>query len=364
MKKLFLHIILIFISFNLFAQNPEIKRTWHWYFGCYAGIDFSSGTAVFDYSPLYTTEGTATISDINGNLLFYTNGVAVWNSIHDTMPNGDSLLGHMSSTQSALIVPMPESTTKYYIFTADYVAGYFGGFGGVSYSIIDMTLDGGLGDIIPIYKNILLLTPTTEKLAGTRHSNGIDYWVITHEWDTNNFYTYLITSSGIDSIPVISSIGAMHSGGVLNNDNARGYLKLSPDGNKLALVTKTPLVELFDFNNTTGIISNFISLPADGGEYGISFSPDNSKLYVNKNLTPVRIFQYDLKGSPADIINSKTSIAYPSSYLGAMQLAPEGKIYVARVNQDYLGIINEPNETGIVCNYVDSAGIVQMPFVS
>ena len=103
---------------------------------------------------LTTTEGVATISDNSGNLLFYTNGITVWNRNHLIMTNGSGLLGDFSSTQSAIIVQKPLSTNIYYIFTSDNDAGP----DGIRWSEVDMNLSSGLG-AITTNKNIALLSP-------------------------------------------------------------------------------------------------------------------------------------------------------------------------------------------------------------
>ena len=85
-----------------------------------AGLDFNSGSPVaLTNGQLNTTEGCTTISDKNGNLLFYTDGSVVYDKSHQVMPNGYGLLGHYSSTQSAIIVPKPNNPNLYYIFTVD-----------------------------------------------------------------------------------------------------------------------------------------------------------------------------------------------------------------------------------------------------
>lgn len=66
---------------------------------------------------LNTLEGCATIADTTGSLLFYTDGITVWNRNHVPMPNGSGLLGNPSSTQSGIIVPYPGNTDLYYVFT-------------------------------------------------------------------------------------------------------------------------------------------------------------------------------------------------------------------------------------------------------
>ena len=155
---------LIALQITCFAQ-PE--NNW-WYFRNIA-IDFNEvPPVVHSTSAMNTVEGSASISNSEGDLLFYTNGVTVWNRNNLPMPNGEGLLGNVSSTQSALIVPTPSDCNTYYVFTTpaqDLVTP-------LSYSIIDMTLDGGLGDLT--LKNVPLITGVTERLTATLHANGID----------------------------------------------------------------------------------------------------------------------------------------------------------------------------------------------
>ena len=166
-------IILILIStiFCAFAQNEGNI----WYFGENAGLDFNSGTPVaLTDGMLNTLEGCAVISDNNGDLLFYTDGMTVYNKNHTIMPNGVGLLGNNSSTQSAIIVKKPGSANVYYIFTVD---GHTGAQGGLSYSEVDMTLNGGFGDINAT-KNILLIPQTSEKVTAIEHQNSSDFWIV------------------------------------------------------------------------------------------------------------------------------------------------------------------------------------------
>jgi hypothetical protein len=129
------------------AQNGGVAN--NWFFGANAGVNFSTGTPVSITGPISTNEGVSVISDVNGNLLFSTDGITVYDRNNTPMPNGFGLLGDPSSTQSGVIVPNPASPNLFYIFTAAAEAG--GGFGltydGIAYSIVDMTLNGGFGDV-------------------------------------------------------------------------------------------------------------------------------------------------------------------------------------------------------------------------
>src|SRR5690606_7299225 len=113
MKQIALSVI--FFTFHICIAQNEANI---WYFGENAGLDFNSGSpiALLD-GQLNTLEGCSTISDSDGNLLFYSDGIKVWNKNHQIMLNGTGLHGHVSSTHSALIIPKPNNSNIYYIFT-------------------------------------------------------------------------------------------------------------------------------------------------------------------------------------------------------------------------------------------------------
>ncbi len=354
MKQLlhFYHVILIglcvvlfFVTSSAFAQ----KENNIWYFGNGAGLDFNSGSpVVLNNGAMYTTEGCASIADSSGSLLFYTDGVTVYNKVHNVMVNGSGLLGGNSSTESAIIVPLPGSSSTFYIFTTPDQ----GSFSGFNYSVVDMTLQGGFGEVTVL--NTLLHAPIGEKVCATHHNNGMDYWIVAHEFNTNGFYAYHLSSSGVNPVPVISYVGLIHTG-------YHGYLKFTPDATKIGLaVGETDGIELLDFDNSTGVVSNPITFPATFDyPYGVEFSPDNSKFYVALSGVGIiaAIYQFDLlAGSPAAIIASGILVGNTSNaFLGPLQLAPDGKIYCARYITPYVGVIDDPNASGLACNYIDTA---------
>ncbi|HIO68610.1 MAG TPA: hypothetical protein EYN41_09775 [Flavobacteriales bacterium] len=345
-----------------------------WYFGNGAGLDFNSGNPMaLNNGSLYTTEGCATMSDKAGNLLFYTNGVTVWNAQHVVMSNGKGLIGNTSATQSALIIPKPGSSTRYYIFTVGEKAAR----DGIAYSVVDMSASGptvekfknnehyvapdikvNLGEGQVIEKNTRLFTPATEKLAAVRHSNGMDYWVIAHQWNSNAFMAIPLTASGIGK-PVITKIGLFHGDASGTKvDEAIGYLKPSPDGKKIASVMcykDINNLEIMDFDNSDGTFLNNVAITTGGYAYGMSFSPDNTKLYVSFLEGPAGVIQYSI---PVNGVNSEAIIGSATplvpneeSYtFGALQIGPDGKLYVAKTGSK-LDVINNPNAKGKECKY-------------
>ena len=348
-KKVLPLICFLFIISNSFAQ----KEGNFWFFGNNAGLDFNSGAPVaLTVGALNTSEGCAAISNSAGELLFYTDGLTVFNKLHEEMPNGFGLLGGVSSTQSAIIVPKPGSSTIYYIFTTPNAGG---GDAGLNFSEVDMTLEGGLGDVTAT-KNVLLFSPVNEKLTAVKKSNNVDVWVISHNDSTNEFLAFSVTAAGVSITPVISAAGTTETETI----HGMGYLRASPDGTKLAsVVAWISVVDMLNFNTTTGTITyDFTFTPPFTFQqaYGAEFSPDGSRLYISSSAS-ANIYQYNmLSASATTFIASATLIGTSAtSQMGALQTGPDGKIYIAKWTQPTISCINNPNALGTACNYMDDA---------
>ena len=341
MKKILLLVIICCNS--VFSQ----KQTDKWYFGNGAALDFGTGTpsviasGMGGYAP---SEGCSVMSDASGNLLFYTDGVTVINKNHLQMANGSGLMGGVSSTQAALIVPQPGSNGIYYIFTTD----DYGGPNGLRYSIVDMNLAAGIGSVT--VKNSLLLNPSTEKITAVKDPFNNRYWVVGHEWGSNVFYSYALTSTGL-SVGIPSAIGTAHTGTM---QNTYGQMKFNPCGNKIALtIGYADLWEYLDFNTNTGVVSNPMTFGFIAHVYGIEFSPDASKVYVS-TYNPFRTLeQFDVSSNNQSIIaTTQTSLSTTIDTYG-MQLANDGKIYVVKSFSQFIGVVNSPNLLGALANYQD-----------
>ncbi len=348
MKRL-VFLFCIFLS----TQSLSQKRNNNWYFGEYAAVTFNTNPPSYiPGSAMTQLEGCASISDNNtGQILFYTDGVTVWNRNHQPMLNGTGLLGSYSSSQSALIIPKPGDNNIYYVFTVPAQSASVP----LSYSIIDMTLDTGLGAIT--IKNTALHLPVMEKLTGTVKSNGFDYWVIAKELNSDAILTYSVTAAGVDPNPVIS-----HSGMVTADVDDLGYARMSPNGSKLCITyNRSKLSQLFDFNTSTGTASAPIDLDANStsnyGPYGVEFSPDNARLYIMHEPGCI-IKQYDLLAGSATAIQNSVLIIVDlsSTQLGAcLALGPDNKIYIDYFHRPFLGVINQPNLLGAACDYIFQA---------
>ena len=361
-------ILLFFVCLNSFAQ----KEANTWYFGENAGLDFNSGEPVaINDGRINTREGCSSISDADGNLLFYSDGTTVWNKNHIAMPNGIGLKGHSSSTQSAMIIPKPGDETQYYLFTVGVRLGNSGEFG-LHYYTIDMTAQNGLGDIIegPISLSRTDSQDWSEKVAAIKGKECNTYWVLSYKLP-NEFVAYKIDVNGVNSTPVRTRVFAGAS-------DRRGYLKIAPDGSKVAIAhMNNQALLVYKFDNSSGKLSNeiFLNLQApNNNPYGVEFSGSGEKLYVhasndfydedpiiwnNPNNHTSSLYQFNLKNyNRTEIQNSRFEIDNQNLYRGALQLGSDQRIYRAlastyNIGKRFLGVINDPEKDGLECDYED-----------
>ncbi len=345
-------VLILFLSLNSFSQNEASN----WFFGNRLGLEFnglSKPTVRYD-GALITLEGCSSISDSAGNLLFYSDGSTVWDRNHRIMPNGTELLGDESSTQSAIIAPHPTKSNIYYLFTVGSTqvpTGYH-------YYTIDMTLNGGFGDVFG----------SSVDLSGD--SNGFDWsekitavygdtcntiWVISLV--KNKFYAYLIDENGVNPTPIVSEISFEAS------KLSRGYLKVSPNGKKLVAAHQgingnDNGLYLYDFDNKTGevIETNTTLFDRSTQVYGIEFSSKTTKLYASTiDDDEYKLYQFDL--TAPNIKNSGVIIhEEDSAFRGGLQLGPDRKIYVTIpesyvIGSNYLDVINYPELKGTQCGF-------------
>ncbi|MCK4677802.1 MAG: gliding motility-associated C-terminal domain-containing protein [Bacteroidales bacterium] len=371
----------LLFSASLFGQSifeacdyVPPKEANQWYFICNSGIDFNGSTPspLIDNNVLNMGNSCSSICDSDGQILFFTNGVQVWNRNFELMPGGTALAGNIGCSQSAIIVQHPLHAVLYYIFTVDkiYPPNFPIESNGFCVSLVDMRKNNGLGDVV--IPNKPMISETAEKVTAVRHANGRDVWVITHGWDgadADAFYSYLVNEDGVNhDDSIVSHVGIRHEGN-LDSNNTVGYMKASSDGSKLALaVYGEGVIEVFNFDNNTGIVSGGRSFPPDYRfAYGVEFSPDASKLYVSttpkilpgpSSLTSY-IYQFDLDNP--DPLSTETIVAFSEdSIFGALQLGTDGKIYVAYYIDilngiNHLPVIVNPNRAGNTCN-VDQQG--------
>ncbi|MBS1584641.1 MAG: gliding motility-associated C-terminal domain-containing protein [Bacteroidetes bacterium] len=352
--KLIRALTFFLLTQSLFCVAQKQNNVWAFGIGC--GFDFSSGSPVLLQTKMGTSEGCAAVSDSQGHLLFYSDGNRVYDRNNDTMPHGKGLLGNTggwatnygSSTQGVTIVPIIDDPYRYYVFTTDCIESLTPAYlGYLRCNLVDMRLNNGLGDVDTTVKNKILVGHIGEKAFAVRGA-GCYNWLITHRYGNDEFLAFKIGASGIDTVPVISSSTTLDSIGEYSYDG--GEIKVSPDGKTLITEASYGYMELFSFDNTTGRISNARFLDSVLGiGYGLEWSPDATKLYISNFAGRIRQYDFSLMPDINAVRSSVVTVGDSGSY-GTMRLGPDGKIYMAKANQNTMYCINKPNLKGAACD--------------
>jgi hypothetical protein len=349
MKKL--SMVFLLVVFSIAKVNAQFGNVWLFSNGL--KMDFNNDTMIFTPAQVSGSSplGNSVFCDSSGNLLYYSDGRSVMDPNFISILNGDTLGGCSVAFQGALFLPHPLNLNLIYLFTMDANWLQFSincnGNQSLSWALIDKTLNGGQGSVIT--KQNILLSPAKEKLTATRHCNGVDWWVLAHQWGNNSFYSFKVTASGIDTIPVISSVGATYHDleDTVFYTASKGDLRISPNGKIVtSILAGANYFELLEFNNETGEVFNpffkFHSPPDSIFQEGISpqcctFSKQSNKMYVtmsNENS----LYQYDVSQFDSLAIQNSKRIIYEDSIFfrssWAAQLAEDGKVYFVSYNND------------------------------
>jgi hypothetical protein len=361
-----------------------------WYFGDGAGLDFNpdpndpnapTPRPIASRHPQNIPAGTTTISDQTGQVLFYTDGQSVWDLTGNLMENGDNIGGENGSSQGALAVPVPEEETLFYLFTTQVSAT---GMNEVKFSLVDIKAENptGVGNVVT--KDNFLFSPSTEHTAAL--DAGDTTWVMFHELGNNTFRAYPVTTNGIGP-PVLSSVGSNHG-----FNSGAGAMKFNSDGDKLAVTISEGgcnKLEIFDFDQRTGELTEYarIDLGCNGDVYGLEFSEDGDRVLVSYRNGGPGIEEFIIRAVDNDdpdaeacpscfgtastraqieacIISTKNQLSGTSGLnLGAIQIGPNGQIYVAVVNDNRIGQIS----VGTGCTAASTfnqSGVEPMPGTS
>ncbi len=358
----------ITITVTTCQMDSTLKYMSHWYFGDYCSLDFSTGTPVktttaytnnsihgeYAYSgqPLPFIGSTISLSDSLGSLLFYSNGVSVWNSSHKKITS-TSIFGtaDINAGTGICYVPFPGHPNKYFIVGA--YPNLNGNPSGIRYVLVDVAAN--TVSAYQEFQNTLLPNRFSEHLTVVPHCNGSDYWIIVKGYgmdSDNNFYCLLVNSTGINNsqVPVVSK-GFSHPG----YSGGGNELKANRAGDKLVLSSPHGYINieeavLYDFDSRTGMITNEKVVSNVNGysniQSGTAFSPSGEYFYIMRssnfvtNGAPYWLFQYRVNDLSYTIIPTK------GFYFGsAFQIGPDNKLYITNTGV-YLARLTNPDDFG------------------
>ncbi len=354
-KSLLLYVITLVISTPMLYAQPTKKPQFNkWVFGNNNMLDFSSGRPVHSKFGKNTTIETAGAHcDPNGDLLLYSDGKFIYDKNDDVIQNGE-VWSSQSARQGPIFVPFIDNPRKFYVFQVDGSSATFTlpwcgpakRYDGLYYHVIDMTLNGGKGGIVPGEKNNVLVDTTGEAVIGIMHDNGVDYWIVTRKALSSTFYAFLVTKDGICPTPVISEVGSGNfaprpaPGQVTAPGNlAKGLMqmKASFDGTQIATVESYNRPQLFDFNQCTGKLSNMKYIDNSNGGYDICFSPNDSLIYISKENYLNQYKRFD------DNIPSTRFYVGSGKHYGMRVYGDSLYIATAGVNNYFISLLSSPD---------------------
>ncbi|WP_425832123.1 DUF7507 domain-containing protein [Streptomyces fractus] len=321
----------------------------YWYFGNKAGIDFGpSGTKAKALTGKQDAmEGTTVVTDTSGVLQFWSDGEGVYDRDNKPMPNGTGLKGNPSATQTVSAFPAPGQPGKYYVVTTDASVKP----GNLTYSLVDMSLNGGRGDVVSGKKNLSLggAGTASEALTAAPSADGKTFWVLTYSYKSPNILAYRFDGDGpVTGEPVVSK---------LPTDNLQGYgtLNFSADFKKLAALTGSwpetgsrSFVRMLRFNAESGEVSQDSQwdLPSTSGTYGYSadFSPSGDYVYATRIFGAGKLFRYRVADAAAGAAIKATEQKVGEIGTGGqVRRGPDGRMYVANYPNGALHVVNDPD---------------------
>ncbi len=344
MKNLYLFIVFLFFAKSFSQQDLQNAN---WVFGDNLWLNFDNtgvqNQTVLPPNSIDSQEGVASVSDLDGNLLFWTDGTRVYwlNGATVNVYNSPALLfGNGSSFQNVVITPRPNHPGRYYIF---YISGY------TSTQANQVT---GLYRAEVDTVNHVVLNPNTplldafgtpinnaygnlcEALTTAPATNG-DYWLITHVQNlTRSFiYSYRIAENTIQNEFQLNFVN--------NIDNPSLAIKISSNLDRIALTRDGVNPVLGNFDPANGFITNLnlIGQVPPTGIYnycnGLEFSPTGNNLFFKR--------AFDLM--VVSVANPTVEFTINNDILsaGAIQRAIDGNLYVARKGDNFLSVINNPD---------------------
>jgi hypothetical protein len=351
-----------------------------WYFGTRVVMDFGtsgSDMPTFSYNAGSSSpapdaaEGTTVVSDQNGNLVFWTNGLQIWDKTGAIMQNSTGMTGAASATQAVASFPMNTARTKYGIVSNSGQGET--GYGELYFSIVDMTLNGGNGAVTT--KNVKLGTGTGysgEGLNAMPKGDGSGYYVYAFNAVMGKISYFLIKNDGtiqtftpitMNPAPLICYQGTGGFAGYGSVNFTKDYQRMilmqgswKCDGTNGGGANDSGRAYLYEVDTSTGGLTLTASWITSGwtgtvvgthGGYTADFSPQEKYVYVGQ-IYPGNAIRYDISSNDSTTIkNSQWVIGFDTLQTDANQIyqngahirqGPDGRMWIANRTFKYYSL--------------------------
>jgi len=347
-------IIVIALVFNVCSANGQGEAN-HWFTSRFH-LDFNHFPVKVSPSEIPNDKNRyVSISDSKGNLLFVTDQEVVYDKDLKPMPNGSTGLDYhygYGNGSTATIIPQPGSSL-YYIFLPAENADL------IDYVIIDLSKNGGLGDVVQTARHLPFST------HGTAATGNCDaFWVVTIQNKTqigerkHLILGYKIDRFGLDVKPDTLNIKEFDTYfGLRFSPNGKKVVFRSDAGNNGSAIYN---IVLCDFDSFTGKLSSPKKLLEFQGFCEYEFSPDNSKIYISVEdfiHEEFGLYQFNLNEEDSDEIEQSKIQLFEGSkelFIDGLALNPVGQILCRQgssIGSGKTGIIKYPNNEGVECGF-------------
>ena len=322
--------VVLFYSIPAHTQNFS---EYNWLFGNHEQhVAFLKGNS--EISILDTTgitlglAGSAVATDpYSGELLFFTDGITIYDASYQPMLGGTGLNGDTLGTKQVVIAPIRYQDDNYYVI-------YRTPSGVLEYSVVNMTNDGNgspgypLGEVISSNQS-LINSPVGTFTTVQGGEDGPYYLVYQDSTGTNDLITTVLDPLSVPPAGA-SQTTSLPNGGFLaqhlSYNAARSTLVVSPSSPNVN-------VHLYNFNLSTGALNLDTAVVNSGfadstasNVYDAELSQSGRMLYVSRHGTSTAngtVYQYDLDSGIAAVAIPNVTLA--NSF--GLKLGPDGNIY-------------------------------------
>jgi hypothetical protein len=382
----FYFVIIFCAPFLLFSQpRTDLKADYDWILGYW---DYSpTNPNTWRFKPIKDTfrinyisrkenvfiellNSAAQLSDIDGNLLLYSDGCSIANGKYQTIIGGDTINKNLYSVcpgglgwQNTLFLRGSIDTNSILFFQLSF--GYSSKVGVYPQNLLCTKIKKDSNLIKVVAEDSIVYRSTDQdtmsgQIVAVRHANGRDWWIIAPFAQKAGYYKVLVKANAMETSKQYIGQNDIY---IDKSEEGGGQAVVSPDGSKYARYNRRSDVQIMDFDRCNGIFSNYIHIPitdiADTANYsgGCAISSNSRFLYV---FSYYYIYQYDLFSS--NVAASKIIVAVYDGILNQEgfelnfntgQLAADGRIYILPSGyKNVLHTIEYPDSLGIACKVI------------